>query len=96
MYTICIIAKRSEVVSDYQERKLSFNLTFYSLSLLLSATSLLKEYTALLVYDVHIYLQHLQAIYVCCCSTEWAVAQCACITLAVLYEEMRDFVLFTN
>ena len=68
----------------------------FSLSLLLSATSLLKEYVALLVYGVHIYLQYLQAVYMCCCSIEWAVAQCACIMLAVLYDEMRDFTLVTN
>ena len=33
------------------------------------------ECIVLLVYDMHIYLQHLQDICVCCRSIAWAVAQ---------------------
>lgn len=71
-------------------------LTFFSHSLLLSATFLLKEYVALLVYDVHVYLQHLKAMCAAFQQNECMVAQCAWIMLTVLYEEMRDFTLVTN
>lgn len=74
-------------------------LTSFSLSLFLFVTSLSKKCMNVLHWlcVMHItYLLHLQVISLCCCSVVWAVAQCACIILAVLYEQMRNFTSVRN
>lgn len=64
MYRVFFSAKRREFVSDYQEKGPSLNLPwhFFSIFLLFSATLLLKEYIILVVYDMYLYIQHLQDI----------------------------------
>lgn len=95
---IFLIAKRKgKILSDYRERKMSCDIFFlFPFAFCYILLEKMYECIVLLVYDMHIYLQHLQDICVCCRSIAWAVAQYFWIMLLVLQEQMRDFTSVTK